>query len=110
MTIATYPECKLCNQEIALMKKDIEMLREDIKELNEKIDKLMIKLLDPDAGLVVRVNKNTERLDERDKALPGWMKDLQAFRQMKSWKNNVTKALWVLYAAVIGWIAKNLFW
>ena len=59
MTIATYPECKLCNQEIALMKKDIEMLREDIKELNEKIDKLMIKLLDPDAGLVVRVNKNT---------------------------------------------------
>jgi len=60
--------------------------------------------------LAEMTRKDTERLDERDKALPGWMEDLQAFRQMKSWKNNVTKALWVLYAAVIGWIAKNLFW
>jgi uncharacterized FlaG/YvyC family protein len=50
--------------EIALMKKDIEMLSKDIKELNEKMDKLMVKLLDPDTGLVVRVNKNTDRLDE----------------------------------------------
>jgi uncharacterized FlaG/YvyC family protein len=50
--------------EIALMKKDIETLSKDIRELNEKMDKLMVKLLDPDTGLVVRVNKNTDRLDE----------------------------------------------
>jgi predicted nucleic acid-binding Zn-ribbon protein len=43
--------------EIALMKKDIETLSKDIRELNEKMDKLMVKLLDPDMGLVVRVNK-----------------------------------------------------
>ena len=51
-------------QEIALMKKDIETLGEDVKEINDKLDRLMVKLLDPDEGLVVRVNKNTERLDE----------------------------------------------
>jgi uncharacterized FlaG/YvyC family protein len=50
--------------EIALMKKDIETLSKDIRELNDKMDKLMVKLLDPDTGLVVRVNKNTDRLDE----------------------------------------------
>jgi len=110
MATITYPECKLCNQEIALMKKDIEMLRGDIKELNKKIDKLMIKLLDPDSGLVVRVNKNTERLDKQDEALPSWMKDLNDFHQMKKWKGNVTKALWGLYAAVVGWIVKTFFW
>ena len=43
--------------EIALMKKDIETLSKDIRELNEKMDKLMVKLLDPDMGLVVRVTK-----------------------------------------------------
>ena len=42
-------------QEIALMKKDIETLGEDVKEINDKLDRLMIKLLDPDEGLVVRV-------------------------------------------------------
>jgi uncharacterized FlaG/YvyC family protein len=110
MTTMTQPDCKVCHSEIALMNKDIEMLREDIKELNEKIDKLMVKLLDPDSGLVVRVNKNTERLDKRDEELLSWMKDLDDFHQMKRWKSNVTKALWGLYAAVVGWVVKTFFW
>lgn len=96
--------------EIALMKKDIEMLSKDIKELNEKMDKLMVKLLDPDTGLVVRVNKNTDRLDAKDKSMAEWMKDLEDFREMKKWKSNVTRALWGLYAAVLAWFAKTLFW
>ena len=104
---------KICNtleQEIALMKKDIETLSENIKELNDKMDKLMIKLLDPDEGLVVRVNKNTSRLDERDKNLKGWMKDVRDFHYMKKWKSTVTRALWGIYAAIVGYIVKLIFW
>ena len=102
--------CNTLEQEIALMKKDIETLSENIKELNDKMDKLMIKLLDPDEGIVVRVNKNTERLNERDKHMGKWMRDVDDFHQMKRWKGNVTKALWGLYAAVVGWIVKTFFW
>lgn len=97
-------------QEIALMKKDIETLSEDVKELNEKIDTLMVKLLDPDEGIVVRVNKNTDRLDERDQNMGKWMRDIDDFHQMKKWKNNVTRALWGIYAVIISWLFKNLFW
>ena len=97
-------------QEIALMKKDIETLKEDVKEINDKLDRLMVKLLDPDEGLVVRVNKNTDRLDERDVDLPMWLKNLEQFKQMQRWKSNVTKALWCLYFAVIGYIVKLIFW
>ena len=97
-------------QEIALMKKDIEMLSEDVKELNKKIDKLMVKLLDPDSGLVIRVNKNTERLDQRDKNMGKWMKDIEDFNHMKKWKNGVNKALWVAYVAIIGFLVKLIFW
>jgi len=96
-------------QEIALMKKDIETLSEEVKELNDKMDTLMIKLLDPDTGIVVRVNKNTDRLDDRDKNMGKWMKDVDDFHQMKKWKGNVTKALWGLYTVIIGWLVKNLF-
>jgi hypothetical protein len=96
--------------EIALMKKDIETLGEDVKEINDKLDRLMIKLLDPDEGLVVRVNKNTNRLDERDKNLAGWMKDVRDFHYMKKWKSTVTRALWGLYAAAVGYIVKLIFW
>jgi predicted nucleic acid-binding Zn-ribbon protein len=96
--------------EIALMKKDIETLSKDIRELNEKMDKLMVKLLDPDMGLVVRVNKNTDRLDEKDKFIAESIKDINDFREMKKWKANVTTALWGLYTAVLAWLAKTLFW
>jgi len=97
-------------KEIALMKKDIEILRGDVKEINEKLDRLMVKLLDPDEGLVVRVNKNTSRLDRRDVELPMWLGNLEQFKQMQRWKSNVTKALWGLYAAIIGYIVKLMFW
>jgi len=97
-------------QEIALMKKDIETLGEDVKEINDKLDRLMVKLLDPDNGFVVRVNKNTERMDKRDIELPMWLGNLEEFKQMQRWKSNVTKALWGLYGTVIGYIIKLIFW
>jgi len=97
-------------EEIALMKKDIEILKGDVKEINDKLDKLMVKLLDPDEGLVVRVNKNTSRLNKRDVELPMWLGSLEQFKQMQKWKSNVTKALWGLYAAIIGYIVKLIFW
>jgi len=97
-------------QEIALMKKDIETLKEDVKEINDKLDRLMVKLLDPDNGFVVRVNKNTERMDKRDIELPMWLGNLEEFKQMQRWKSNVTKALWGLYGTVIGYIIKLIFW
>lgn len=92
------------------MKKDIETLSGDIKQLNKKIDTLMIKLLDPDEGIVIRVNKNTARLDERDQNMDKWLKDIEDFHHMKKWKLGVNKALWVVYAAIIGFIIRVLFW
>jgi len=97
-------------QEIALMKKDIETLREDVKEINDKLDRLMVKLLDPDEGLVVRVNKNTSRLDKKDVELPMWLGSLEQFKQMQRWKSNVTRALWGIYTAIVGYIIKLIFW
>jgi len=97
-------------QEIALMKRDIETLSGDVKEINDKLDRLMVKLLDPDQGLVVRVNKNTSRLDSRDVELPMWLSNLEQFKQMQRWKSNVTKALWGIYTAIIGYVIKLIFW
>ena len=96
-------------EEILLIKKDISNINDKIDNLDEKLDKMMKKLLDPDSGLVVKVNKNTERLDERDANLGGWLKNLEEFKSMKKWKVNITKALWVVYTAIIGFLIK-LIW
>ena len=97
-------------EEIIVMKKDVSNLGEKIDGLDEKMDMIIKKLLDPDSGLVVRVNKNTERLDYRDEKMPEWMSEMQQFRNMKNWKSNINRALWVLYSVVIGFLAKIIFW
>jgi len=97
-------------QEIALMKMDINTLKEDVKEINDKIDNLTLKLLDPDDGVVSRVNKNTRFRKSHDREMPTYNTIIDEFRALQRWKSAVTKALWGIYAAIIGWVVKVLFW
>ena len=68
--------------ELMSMKKDNEQLTARISELHKDIRDIKVTLLDPDNGAIARVNRNTE------------------FRQA------TTKALWVVYAALVGIIVK----
>ena len=97
-------------QEIALMKKDIESLSQEVKEINQKIDNLTLKLLDPDDGVVSRVNKNTAFRKSHDREMPQYNVIIDEFRELQRWKSTVTKALWGFYTAVTAWIIKILFW
>ena len=72
---------------------ELEQIQEDLKDIKEI-------LLDPEDGLVVRVNKNTY-----------WRKqvDVDDIKELKNFKSTVTKALWIVYVAVIGLISKIIW-
>ena len=77
-----------------LMSGELEEIHQTVKEIKEV-------LLDPEDGLIVRVNKNTywrRQIDTRDIA------------ELKSFKQNVTTALWGIYTLMLGVIAKLIFW
>ena len=80
--------------ETKLMSGELEEIHTTVKEIKEV-------LLDPEDGIIVRVNKNTY-----------WRKqiNIQEIEELKSFKNNVTKALWGIYSVVLGIIAKLMFW
>ena len=46
-------------QEIALMKQRMDSMEEKLDKMDDKLDMLTKNLLDPDKGVVSRVNKNT---------------------------------------------------
>ena len=80
--------------ETKLMNGELEEIHQTVKEIREI-------LLDPEDGLIVRVNKNTywrRQIDTRD------------IQELKSFKKNVTTALWGAYTLVLGVIAKLIFW
>ena len=72
-------------QDIAIMKLRIDSMEEKLSKIDDKLDMMMEKLLDPDNGVVARVNQNT------------------------SARKAIARALWVLYAIVAGAIAKIIF-
>ena len=97
-------------QEIALMKQRIKSMEDKLDNLDDKLDVLTKQLLDPDNGFVVRVNKNTAFRESHDESMPMYNGIIDEFKELQRWKSTVSKALWGLYAAIIGYIVKLIFW
>jgi len=93
----------LPNGELALMQKSLEDLEKGQKSLKGEIRTIQKRLFNPDSGVIVEVNKNTEFMNKTQPKL-------KEMDEVVSWKGNVTKALWVVYSAIIGVIIKLLFW
>ena len=97
---------KLPNGEFALLKKSVEDLNNGQESLKSSIRELKVQLLDPEDGVVVRVNRNSEFRKEAEERGPLCQKSFNdmedAVEDIISWKNNVSKALWILFTAVVG--------
>ena len=103
---------KLPNGEFALLKKSVEDLSSGQNALKSSIRELKQQLLDPDNGVVVRVNRNSDFRKESEQRGPLCQ---QSFEQMEDsvnsilgWKDNVSKALWILFTGIAGLIIKTL--
>tara|TARA_Y100001963_G_scaffold110529_1_gene152847 strand:+ start:654 stop:941 length:288 start_codon:yes stop_codon:yes gene_type:complete len=72
----------------------------ELKEIHENVKEIKDILLDPEDGIIVRVNKNTY-----------WRRQLDAdeFKALLRWKQTVTHAMWIAYTALIGIIVKLIF-
>lgn len=97
------------SEEIIIMDIRMDNMDKKLASIDKKLDSLTIKLLDPDDGFVVRVNKNTEFRKEVSESLSTCEKTVYEFNEIKSWKENVTKALWVTFTAMVGVIVKLMF-
>ena len=104
---------KLPNGEFALLKKSVEDLSGGQNALKLSIRELKQQLLDPDNGVVVRVNRNSDFRKDSEQRGPLCQ---QSFENMEDsvnsilgWKDNVSKALWILFTGIAGIIVKILF-
>ena len=72
----------------------------ELQEMHTMIKEIKEILLDPEDGIIVRVNKNTY-----------WRKELDAdeFKALLRWKQSVTHAMWLVYSAVVGILVKLIF-
>ena len=100
---------KMPNGELTLLKKSVEDLKVDHKELRDSIRDLKKSLLDPDNGVVVRVNKNSEFRREREDSSEKLSTLFEQVSNLIQWKNSISKILWILFTAIIGLVIKVLW-
>ncbi len=99
--------------ELGSIKKDmpngeLRALAEDVKDLKGDMTDLKYTLLNPEDGVIVKTNQNTEfrrKIEDGEKTFTIKMAEVE---ELKTWKEGVTKALWILFAGLAGVIIKLL--
>ena len=89
------------NGELKQMQKDMEELKDDISDLK-------FTLLNPDNGVIVNTNKNSEFREIMQAGDKDFQLKLLELQELKRWKEGVTKALWILFTGLAGVIIKLL--
>ena len=93
---------KLPNGELKRMEESIRSLRDNYTTLKNDVSDIKYTLLNPEDGIIVRVNKNTEWRRDRESNQKYYDRIITDFEKMKDWKDGVTKALWVVFTSLIG--------
>ena len=100
------------NGDFILLKKSVTDLSEGQGALKDTIRDLKKQLLDPDNGVVVRVNRNSDFRKESEQRGPLCQKSFEnmedSVNSILGWKDNVTKALWILFTGIAGLIIKTI--
>ena len=100
-------------KELTSIKKDmpngeLKQMSKDVVELKEDISELKYTLLNPDNGVIVNNNKNTEFRKSMESNEREFLAKMSELEGIKRWKEGVTKALWILFAALAGIIIRLL--
>lgn len=99
--------------DLRIIQLNMEELKNSQADMKRDLSDLKKKLLDPDDGVIVKVNENTrfrleqQRQQERDEKE---YKDLLLeHSELMKWKGGVTKAMWIFFTALVGILAKVFF-
>ena len=97
------------NGELKHLQSGFEDMRKDQREMKNDLSDLKKKLLDPEDGVIVKVNKNTAfRLAEEDR-YDEYMKVHLDVDSIKKWQDGVNKALWIIFTAIVAIALKVIF-
>ena len=87
---------------------EFKALVEDVKDMKEDLTELKYTLLNPEDGVIVKTNQNTnfrQKLEANEKDFQASMAEID---DIKRWKDGVTKALWIIFAALAGIVIRML--
>ena len=89
------------NGEMKIIQKDLESLKEDVSDLK-------FTLLNPESGVIVNTNKNTEYITEMKAGKEKFTDQMLELEDLKRWKAGVSKALWIIFGTLAAIVIRML--
>ena len=80
---------------------ELKQMQRDMGDMKEDISDLKYTLLNPDNGVIVSANKNTEFRVEMQANEKDFRNQMLELEEIKRWKNGVTKALWIIFGTLV---------
>ncbi len=103
----------LPSSDLRIIQLNMEEFKHAQSDMKKDLSDLKKKLLDPDDGVIVKVNENTkfrieqEKLQEREEK--EYKELILEHSELMKWKGGVTKAMWIFFTAIVGIVAKIFF-
>lgn len=100
---------KLPNGELKILQTSIDDLKHSQDSIKSDVSEMKKKLLDPETGVVVRLNQNTQYIQDKKEMEDYYDEIIEQHRDLLSWKNSMTKAMWIVFTAIVGILTKMMF-
>ena len=100
---------KLPNGELKVLQTSMDDLKHSQDSIKADVSELKKKLLDPETGVVVRLNQNTQYIQDKKEMEDYYDEIIDQHKELLSFKNTMTKAMWIFFTALVGILTKMMF-
>ena len=102
-------KAKLPNGELKVIQTTINELKTSQDFMKSDLSEMKKRLLDPENGVVVKLNQHTQYIADK-KELEEYYDDIiDQHKDLLIWKNAMTKAMWIVFTAIVGILTKLMF-
>lgn len=100
---------KMPNGELKVIQSSIDELKHSQADIKSDVSEMKRRLLDPETGVVVRLNQNTQYIEDKKELEDYYEEILDQHKELLSFKNTMTKAMWIVFTALVGILTKMMF-
>ncbi len=100
---------KMPNGELKVIQSSIEELKHSQADIKSDVSEMKRRLLDPESGVVVRLNQNTQYIEDKKELEDYYEEIIDQHKELLSFKNTMTKAMWIVFTALVGILTKMMF-
>jgi hypothetical protein len=100
---------KMPNGELKVIQSSIDELKHSQADIKSDVSEMKRRLLDPETGVVVRLNQNTQYIEDKKELEDYYEEIIDQHKELLSFKNTMTKAMWIVFTALVGILTKMMF-